>query len=113
MITCKQGHWGLCHKELDLNAELAAHLNDAWAAETIKQATKAIKEAEACHATTAYTLQQTHRGRVLALEHQIKAEESQNHQAFVEAFRVVIQACPPENWGTLLYPYNSQLAIYH
>ena len=97
MITCKQGHQGSLPQGVGFKCELAAHLNDAWAAETIKQPTEAIKQAEVCHATTSYTLQQTLRDRVLALEHQIKAEESQNHQAFVEAFRVTIQACPPEN----------------
>ena len=46
------GH--LCCIELDLNAELAACLNEA-------QATKAIKQAEVHYATTACTLQQTQR----------------------------------------------------
>ena len=86
-----------------MNAELASHLNGAQAAKAIKQATEAIKQAEVCHTVTASTLQQAHRDGVLALEHQMKAEERQGCQAFVEAFGVAIQACPPENWGILLY----------
>ena len=86
-----------CCKELDLNMELATHLNDA-------QATEAIKEAEVCHATTACVLQQAHRDSVLVLEHEEKVEEGQDHQAFVEAFGAAIQACLPKINGALLYP---------
>ena len=72
-----------CHKELDLNMELTACLNDA-------QAAKAIKEAEVCHPTTACALQQAHRDSVLVLEHEAKVEEGRDCQAFVEAFRAAI-----------------------
>ena len=34
----------------------------------------------------------------------MKAEERWDHQACVKVFEVAIQACPPENWGILLYP---------
>ena len=87
----------LCCKELDLNMELAAHLNEA-------QATEAIKQAEVCHTTTACALQWAHRESVLVLEHQTKVEERWDCQVFVEAFRVAIWACPTETYGTLLYP---------
>ena len=79
----------LCCKELELNVEQVAHLNEI-------QATKTIKQAEMFHATTAYALQQAHKDSMLALEHQTKAEERPDHQTFVEAFGVAIQACPPE-----------------
>ena len=62
---------------------MAAHLNQP-------QAAKAIRQAEVCHATTAYTLQQMPKDSVLALEHQVMEEERQVHQAFAEAFRVAI-----------------------
>ena len=74
---------GLCCKELDLNAELVAYLNDA-------QAAKAIKEADAHLTTIACALQQAHRDSVLVLEHEVKVDEGWDHQAFVEAFRVAI-----------------------
>ena len=51
----------------------------------------------------ACALQQAHRDSVLVLEHQTKAEERWDHQAFVEAFGVAIQACLPETQGILLY----------
>ena len=44
-------------KELDLNAELAAHLNKVQATEAIKQATEAIRQAKVHCTTTAYILQ--------------------------------------------------------
>ena len=94
----------LCHKELDLNLELVAHLNAAQAAEAIIQAIKAIKQAKACYITTACALQQAHRGSVLELEHQTNVEERRDHQAFMEAFGAAIQGCSPKNWGTFLYP---------
>ena len=60
-------------------------------------------QAKVCCTTTACALQQAHRDNVLALESKTKAEEGQNCQAFVEAFGVAIQACPPKSQGTLLY----------
>ena len=72
-----------CHKELDLNAEMMAPLNDV-------QATEVIKQADVCHATTACALQQAHRDSVLALEHQTVGEERWDCQAFMEAFKVTI-----------------------
>ena len=70
----------LCCKELDLNVELAACLNDA-------QAAKAIKQAKVHCTTTACTLQQAHRDSK-------KMEERQDCQAFEEAFGV----CPYSSW---------------
>ena len=68
----------LCCKELDLNAELVACLNETQAAEAIKQATMAIKQAEVCHTTTACTLQQAHIDSVIVLKCQMKVEERQD-----------------------------------
>ena len=66
------------HRELELNAELAMHMNEAQAAEAIKEAkvshaaetkeaklchTTRIKEAEACHTTNSCLLQQTPQGK--------------------------------------------------
>ena len=87
----------LCCKELDLNAEVAAHLNKV-------QATEAIRQAKVHCTTTTYTFQQAHQESVLELECQMMAEERQVCQAFMEAFMVTIQACSPNNWGALLYP---------
>ena len=74
-LLTKRATGDLCCKKLDLNMELVAYLNEAQAAEAIKQATEAIKQAEVHHATTACTLQQAHRDSVLVLECQMKAEE--------------------------------------
>ena len=101
----------LC-KELELNTKLAVYMNEAQAAEAIKEAKVShaaevkeaevhhatmIKEAEVCHTTTikeaklchttrikeakvhcttnSCVLQQTHRKSMLALEHEVIAEE--------------------------------------
>ena len=97
-----------CHRELELNIELMACLNEAQAIKAIKEAevhhATAIKEAKVHHATTACVFQQTHRESVLMWEHEAKVEEGWDCQAFMEAFQVAIQACPPENWGAFLYP---------
>ena len=89
-----------CHRELELDAELMACLNDA-------QATKAIKEAEECHTTTAHALQQAHRDSVLALEHEAKVEEGWDCQAFMEAFGAAMPACLPETVGHSCTSYSS------
>ena len=99
-ITHKQGHQGFLAQRAELNAELAACLNDA-------QFAKAIKEAEVCHATTACApLQQAHGDSVLMLEHEAKVEEGWDCQAFVEAFGVshVHEPVCPRHCGALLYP---------
>ena len=105
-----------CHKVLELNAELMAHMNEAQVIEAIKDAevhhTTAIKEAEVCIATTikeaeahhaamikepevcqgisACVLEQTHRESVLMLEQEARVGEGWDHQAFAEAFGVAI-----------------------
>ena len=84
-------------KELDLNMELAVHLNEV-------QTTEAIRQAKVHGATTAYTLQHAHKENVLVLEHQEMEEERWACKAFMEAFRAAIGACPPKNQGALLYP---------
>ena len=63
--------------------ELAVCLNKA-------QATKAVKQAEVCCTATACILQQAHRDSVLALAHQMKAEERRDCQAFMEALWTAI-----------------------
>ena len=80
------------HKELELNAELMACLNDA-------QFTEAVREAEVCHATAACVLQQGHRDSVLMLEHKVKAEEGQDCQAFMEAFGLLCEPAHPRPVG--------------
>ena len=87
---------GFWHRELELNTELMACLNDA-------QATKAIREVEVHYKNTAYALQQAHWDNMLALEGEAKATEEWECKAFTEAFREAVQACPPESHGALLY----------
>ena len=40
----------------------------------------------------------------MVLEQEAKVEERKECQAFAEAFWAVVQACPPEAQGTLMYP---------
>ena len=87
----------ICHKELDLNMELAVCLNEVHTTEAIRQAK--------LHGTiTPYTLQKAHQENVLTLECQVMEEERQACQAFVEAFRVAMGSCSPKIQGALLYP---------
>ena len=83
-------------------------LNEAQAIKAIKEAEvhhkATIKEAEMCCTTTASVLQQTHRKNMLTLECEVKLEEGQDYQAFVEAFEAALWACPPETHGALMYP---------
>ena len=65
--------------------------------------TDAIKEAELCCTTAACILQQTYWENVLTLEHEAKAEEGWDCQAFIEAFGVALWACLPKTWGALMY----------
>ena len=95
-----------CCRELELNVECLAHLNDA-------QFTEAIKEAEVCHATTATALQQAHMNSVLTLECEAKVEVGLECQAFVEAYEVAIWGCQPKTQGTPLYPLQSWPAMCH
>ena len=87
-------------KELELNTELTAYLNDAQAIEAIKEAevhhAAAIKEAEVHCTTTTFALQQTHRESMLMLKCEVKAEEGWDCQAFMGTFGVVLQACLPK-----------------
>ena len=85
------------HKELEINTELMACLNDVQAAE-------AIKEAEVHCQSVACTLQLAHWNNVLVLECEAKVAEGQDCQAFVEAFGAAVQACLPKSCGALLYP---------
>ena len=63
-----------------------------------------IKEAEACHATQAHNLEQSHEESVLKLEHKALVKEGHDCQAFVEACRAALWACPTEAHGALMYP---------
>ena len=73
-----------CHRELMLNAKLAMWMNEAQAAEAIKEAmmshaakikkadvchTSVMKEEDVHHTTNACVLQQTHQEGMMALEH--------------------------------------------
>ena len=75
----------LCCKELDLNMELAACLNEVQTTEAIRQA-----KVHGAAAAAAYTLQQVHKESVLVLECQAMEEEKWACQAFMEAFGVAI-----------------------
>ena len=79
------------HKELKLNTEVPACLNEAQAIKAIKEAevchTAAIKEAEVHHATSACIIQQTYQENVVMLEHKVKVEGGEC-QAFVETLGV-------------------------
>ena len=84
---------GFWYKELELNTELSACLNDT-------QATEAIREVEVHHKNTACALQQAHWDNILALGCEAKVTTEWNSQAF----GVPTWACPPEGHGALLYP---------
>ena len=84
----------LCQWELDLQVELSRHLNDA-------QFHVAMREAPACHSTTATALEEAYKSNIMALKWETKAVEGKECQAFAEAFWAVMWACPPEAQGTL------------
>ena len=84
-------------RELELKAELMSHLNEA-------QFTETIKEAEV-HCTTITTaLQQAHMDSLLMVECEVKAEEGQECQAFMDALRAAMQGCLLETHGALMFP---------
>ena len=106
-------------RDLVLNANIARHKNEAQATEAIKEVeaccvaaveeadthhAAAIKEAEACQAIHACTLEKSHKESMLELEHEAIAEEGQDCWAFLEAYRAVLWACPPEACVVLMYP---------
>ena len=91
-LLANRATMGIQCRELELNPELMACLNDA-------QATKAITEAEVCHKNAACALQQAHQDNVLALECEAKVTEGWNHKAFAEAFGAAMQASPPKSHG--------------
>ena len=77
--------------------ELSRHLNDA-------QFNEAMREAAACHSTAAGALEKAYKSNVMVLEWEAKAEEGKECQAFAEASWAVMWVCPPEAWGTFMYP---------
>ena len=79
--------------------ELAACLNDA-------QAAKTIKETKVHHKNTACALQQNHWDNALVLECEAKAAEGWDNHAFMEALVAAMWACLPKSHGALLYPYR-------
>ena len=58
-----------------------------------------IEEAEICHATQAYDLEQSYKESVLKLEHEALAEEGNDCQAFMEVCSAAFWACPFEMHG--------------
>ena len=52
----------------------------------------------------AFDLQQAHGETIQALESQTIKEDGQAHQSFLQASGVVLQACPAEVLGVLMYP---------
>ena len=85
--------WITASRELDLRAELAAHLNDTQ-----------LTKAKAHHAATATTLQWAHLDSISALNHEVTEEEGQKCQAFMGKFSATLQACPSEDHWALMYP---------
>ena len=83
--------------ELDLQAELPRHMNDA-------QFDKAMREAMACCSTATTALKEADKSNVMALEWEAKAEARWECQAFTGTFWAVVQTCPPDAQGTFMYP---------
>ena len=75
--------------ELDLQVEPTRHLSNA-------QFDDAVREAVACHSTTATALKKTYNSNIMALDWEAKMEEGRECQAFAEAFWTVVQTCLPE-----------------
>ena len=71
------------------------------------------KEAEACHATQGYTLEQSHEESMLKAEHEVLAEEGHDCQAFIEACSITLWACPFKPVGYWCMPCSSLLAMCH
>ena len=107
--------------ELELNTKLAVCMNEAKATKAIKEAEVShaaeikeaelhciirIKEAEVHCTTNSCVLQQTQRESMLALEHEVIAEEGWDCHTFVEASIAALWACLPKTCGAMMYPYN-------
>ena len=106
-------------RSLVSNTKTALHQNEVKATEAIKEVkahcTAMIWDAEAMCAITireaettcvghAHTLQQSLGESMLDLEHEAIEKEGQDHQSFLEACRVALQAYHPRNHETLIYP---------
>ena len=52
----------------------------------------------------AHTLQQSNGEHMQDIEREAIEEEGRNHQSFLTACRVALQACPPEACGIPMYP---------
>ena len=108
------------HKELELNAELVAHLNEAQVVESIKAAkvhhTATIKEDEVCQATATYILQQLHRENVLMIKVQGKGRRKARPPSLCGDLWGSLTSLSTQNLGSPMYPlqlltYNMLLAI--
>ena len=66
--------------------------------------TTAVKEVEAVCVAHAFDLKQAHGETIWALESEAIKEDRQAWQAFLQACRVALQACPAEALGVLMHP---------
>ena len=119
-----------CHKRLVLDTKTAFHQNEARTAKVIKKVgahcTAVTWEAEAMHAATiweaeakcavaireaenacadhTHKLQKSHGKSMQNIEREAIEEEGWDHQSFLNACGVALQACPPEACGVLMFP---------
>ena len=83
--------------------EVKAHCTTAiWDAEATCAAT--IREVETACVKHAHILQQSHREHMQELERDANEEEGRDCQSFLTACGVVLQVCPPEACGVLMFP---------
>ena len=66
--------------------------------------TIAVREAEAASVAQASKLQQVHQETMQTLEDEAIKEEKDAYQSFLWAYGAVLQACPNEALGVLMYP---------
>ena len=87
---------------------LRYHENKAQATEAIREVKahclETIREVEAACLDHTQTIQQSHSGSMQCLEREAIEEEGRDHQSFLAACGVDLQACPPEAHGVLMYP---------
>ena len=106
-------------RRLVSNTKPALHQDEAKTSKAIKKlkaccaamirtveatCTKAIREAEASCADHILTLQLSHEESMPDMECEAIEKEGQDCQSFLESCRAVLQACPPEANGGLMYP---------
>ena len=106
-------------RELAQNTKITTCWNEAQTTEAIKEVEVQleaairevethyevmVKEAEACSATQAQALEQSHKESVLKLGCEALAEEGHDRCMSVEACGAALQVCPLEAHGVLMYP---------